>query len=330
MSRNLSNLKICVEKTAPFFKNISRVKDKKLKYSIGALRAAFLKNKIWPPDKMILNIYFINPENSQNIFRTRYSSNYLKDNNGKIVDIDPLQRVIDSRNMNVIDAIKLIINERYNKFSGITFNFVDNMNDSDIRISFDSADGAWSYVGKDSIQYKNQPTMNLGWFDVATVMHEFGHALGLIHEHQNPSGKDIQWNTKVVYEWASQTQGWDNQTTYTNIVEKYSIDQLNATSFDPESIMLYFFPAQLTMDNKGTSENLQLSASDVIHMSNLYPSGKMTPKEFFQYAYNKNIDDPIKYSEQTEGLSPLNMNLYIIIPIAVLVIILILFYMSYF
>jgi hypothetical protein len=29
------------------------------------------------------------------------------------------------------------------------------------------------------------------------VIHEFGHALGLIHEHQNPSG-GIQWNKPVV------------------------------------------------------------------------------------------------------------------------------------
>jgi len=35
--------------------------------------------------------------------------------------------------------------------------------------------------------------MNLGFLDGGTAAHEFGHAIGLAHEHQNPAG-GIQWN----------------------------------------------------------------------------------------------------------------------------------------
>ena len=50
--------------------------------------------------------------------------------------------------------------------------------------------------------------MNFGWLRPGTpleeymrvVLHEFGHALGLIHERQNPSG-GIQWNKPVVYRY---------------------------------------------------------------------------------------------------------------------------------
>ena len=327
MNKNLKSLKICVERTKPILKNIKKIKnlkDTKLKSTLGSIRAAFLKTKIWPPNKRSLNIFFMNPRDSEDIDRTKYSSSYLVDQNGMRVDVDPLQEIIDSKNMSVIDGIKLIINERYNKFCGMTFNFVDDINQSDVRISFDSGDGAWSYIGQDcaSSEYKNQPTMNLGWFDVATVIHEFGHTLGLIHEHQNPLGKDVDWNTKILYTWASQTQGWDEQTTYTNIIEKYSIDQLNGSSFDPYSIMLYFFPAQVTLDNKGTRQNLELSGVDVQYISNIYPNGKMQPPEFYQYAYKKNIGDTLKISQNGDANTLPPLNLQLIIPIAVVAVIL--------
>ena len=37
--------------------------------------------------------------------------------------------------------------------------------------------------------------MIFSWFSISTVMHEFGHALGLKHEHQSPNA-NIQWNMK--------------------------------------------------------------------------------------------------------------------------------------
>ena len=39
--------------------------------------------------------------------------------------------------------------------------------------------------------------MNLGFMDGGTAAHEFGHAIGLAHEHQNPQA-GIQWNEAQV------------------------------------------------------------------------------------------------------------------------------------
>src|SRR5262245_17937049 len=76
--------------------------------------------------------------------------------------------------------------------ANVAFNFRDNK-DADIRISF-SGLGSWSALGQRCRRIpRKQPTMNFGYLndysgdkDVRSmVLHEFGHALGLIHEHQS-------------------------------------------------------------------------------------------------------------------------------------------------
>jgi len=91
-------------------------------------------------------------------------------------------------------------------------------------------------------------------------------------------------------------QGWDKATTKINIIDKYKKDQINGTNFDKNSIMLYFYDSKLTKDKKGTNPNEILSIRDVIHMSKVYPGGKIDPKEFYLKTYgiqikNKDIDD---------------------------------------
>jgi hypothetical protein len=72
--------------------------------------------------------------------------------------------------------------------ANISFVF-DNAPNAEIRIKFDENDGAWSYIGTDCRGIPvNEPTMNLGFLDGGTAAHEFGHAIGLAHEHQNPKG----------------------------------------------------------------------------------------------------------------------------------------------
>lgn len=147
--------------------------------------------------------------------------------------------------------------------------------DAEIRIAFDPNDGAWSYVGTDCRGIpSNEPTMNLGFLDAGTAAHEFGHAIGLAHEHQNPAG-GIQWNEQVVIrEMAESPNFWDEQTTRHNILRKYSADHINGTAFDPDSIMLYFFPASWTLNGIATEANEILSRID----KEFIAGAKMYPK----------------------------------------------------
>ena len=161
----------------------------------------------------------------------------------------------------------------WSQVANIKFTFGNSPN-AHIRISFDPNDGAWSYIGTDNTHIPlNQATMNLGFLDGGTAAHEFGHAIGLAHEHQNPLG-GIQWNEAVVIAEAAKSPNfWDEETTRHNVLRKYSVDEINGTEFDPDSIMLYFFPASWTLNGIGTKENDVLSRLDkeFIAGAKMYP-----------------------------------------------------------
>lgn len=163
--------------------------------------------------------------------------------------------------------------------ANIRFEF-NNAPDAEIRIAFDSSDGAWSYVGTDSRTIpQNQPTMNLGFLDGGTAAHEFGHALGLGHEHQNPQG-GIEWNREVVIrDLMGPPNFWTVPQIEHNVLNKYSNDQIRGTGFDPSSIMLYFFPDSWVLNGSGTGANEVLSGTDQTFISSAaaYPGSVAPP-----------------------------------------------------
>lgn len=150
----------------------------------------------------------------------------------------------------------------------------NNAPNAEIRISFDPSDGAWSYIGKDCLGIPlNQATMNLGWQDEGVVLHEFGHTLGLIHEHQNPQG-GIKWNEdNVIRDLSGSPNFWDLATIRHNMFEKYDQDLIAGTALDKLSIMLYAIPKSWTLDGFQSEPNEVLSAKDKEFISSIkgYP-----------------------------------------------------------
>lgn len=146
---------------------------------------------------------------------------------------------------------------------------------SEIRVTFDPDDGAWSYLGTDCRHIPlNQATMNLGFQDGGTSGHEFGHAIGLAHEHQNPEG-GIEWNeAEVIRDLSGPPNFWDEPTIRHNVLEKYQHDQIRGTRFDPDSIMLYAFPARWTRNGIATQSNEILSATDRSFAALVYPRAR--------------------------------------------------------
>jgi hypothetical protein len=151
---------------------------------------------------------------------------------------------------------------------------------AEIRISFAEKDFSWSTVGTDAQTVgRSEATMNYGWLEPDTelseyqrvVRHEFGHALGMIHEHQNPTAK-IPWDKPKVYAYYAE-QGWSRADVDANIFEVYDTDSTNFTEFDPTSIMEYAIPEDLTIGNYSVGWNIELSPTDIEFMRRQYPAG---------------------------------------------------------
>lgn len=166
----------------------------------------------------------------------------------------------------------------WSNYANITFDFGD-YEDAEIRISF-KYKGSWSYLGTDalSINIKN-PTMNFGWLKASTsdkklervVLHEFGHALGCIHEHASPD-VEIPWNKEKVYKYyAGPPNNWTKQKIYNNILKKYSGSVTQFSQFDKKSIMLYPVSNKLTDGDYQVKLNQELSDQDKQFIAKIYP-----------------------------------------------------------
>lgn len=238
------------------------------------LQVAMVKAKMWKPGSELVVQFLtdpgIVPENNNGCNSPSgicwTPVKYLET---KTSDIDPLSYTVES--MHAIDAVKKVITERIMPMvKNIKIRFAEHGEVGNIRISFDPTGGAWSYVGTDCLG-QHGPTMNLGWLDVGTIMHEFCHTLGMIHEHQNPKGNTIKWNKEALYKYfGGPPNNWSKEMIDTQIILPADINTLNGTSFDPQSIMLYFYPPAVTLDGKGTSCNQILSETDKKFISGIY------------------------------------------------------------
>lgn len=295
----LSQLRICVEKILPINQNqYNELKNNSNSpQNYQKLRAAFITKKLWPQGT---NIKIAFTELGNDVPRTPLTTiKSSRDENNNPILMDPLQETIDK--LTTHEVVRKVVEERIQPIISLNLSFTDKIEQAQIRISFDSNGGAWSLLGTDCLQNKTGPTMNFGWLDVATVIHEFGHALGMIHEHQNPQSNPIKWDEQKVLSWAAATQGWNKEITERNILDRYSFDQINGSVFDPLSIMLYFFPGSLTLNNTGTHQNLRLSGLDVQFLNQMYPNSKETASQFYESVYGETLNQSIEASLHHEN-----------------------------
>ena len=163
--------------------------------------------------------------------------------------------------------------------ANLQFQWVDS-GDAEIRIAFMQGDGSWSYLGTVCRSISDpEPTMNYGWLTPDSddeelnrvVMHEFGHALGLIHEHQNPEG-GIEWNEPaVIAELSGPPNSWSEEQIRVNVLNHYPKGDVTTTPVDPDSIMMYPIPASWTLDGFSADLNADVSPQDREFISQEYP-----------------------------------------------------------
>jgi hypothetical protein len=164
----------------------------------------------------------------------------------------------------------------------------DSSQPSHIRVGF-AYKGYWSLVGQQSVDEARQfeQSLNLEGFDAAPpaepeftqlVMHEFGHALGLEHEHQSPFSeceKEFDWPRVEAY-LAGSPNFWSPEKTRHNMRRIFDDGNIRGSAFDAKSIMLYSFPALFYI--KGTAStcfskvNYEISKVDRETLNAMYPA----------------------------------------------------------
>ena len=158
--------------------------------------------------------------------------------------------------------------------------FRQDTTNTDIRISFKQK-GSWSTIGTScrSVTDKTRPTMNYGWLTeqstdeqvVRVVLHEFGHALGLTHEHMNPAG-GIPWNREqVIRDLSGPPNNWTLAQIENNMFRQFSEAETNFTALDAKSIMMYPIPAKWTTNGFSVDTNTALSDTDKKFIRRQYP-----------------------------------------------------------
>ncbi|KAI4867431.1 hypothetical protein F4820DRAFT_202233 [Hypoxylon rubiginosum] len=165
-------------------------------------------DRLWPRDKRYLAVRFLDGSSDE-------------------------RQLVESLVVNHYHAIAMRIRFRFLKFSDAT-------SPSDIRITFTTSGCSSSYLGRDNEKIaKNSHTMKLNMNQTsrskvqADVLHEFGHALGLIHEPKHPGCK-LNFNRTAL----KNRYGYDDKF----INKNYGVGSVigaRTTRYDIYSIMHY-------------------------------------------------------------------------------------------
>jgi hypothetical protein len=172
----------------------------------------------------------------------------------------------------------------WSAYANIHFELSDDA-DAEVRVSF-TQPGSWAYQSIMCLNVEHkEPTVNLGWLRVdssldeaeAVVLHEFGHVLGLLHEHSHPDPAFV-WNKEAVYRiFAGPPHFQTKESIDHSFFTTWQHDQFPFTKpYDVRSIMQYGFPRECFADGTEalpTERNMAISAGDREFVSRLYPYG---------------------------------------------------------
>jgi len=174
----------------------------------------------------------------------------------------------------------------WEKYANIKFKWVGDNEDAKIRVGFIPKSGHWSYVGRVNEEIeKEKNTMNLEFDDRdsdgeirGTTLHEFGHAIGCVHEQVNPkiAGK-FKWNPEPIYNYfMGPPNKWDKDTidrAYNSFRPKDD-PKVDSTEWDINSVMQYEIKAGWTTPSMTVGDNQNLTNYDKDFIGKIYGKPK--------------------------------------------------------
>jgi len=317
---NILSLRLCgtksmftKEKTK--LRSLSNKQAKKLKFIIQK------KNLIPPKTTIKVQFTWIYPNISlQDLLKKITNNNDEQLQTLFNIEVENIQQQNTDDDIK-IDAIKellkkyciIILMEQFQPIIGNNIRFQIDTNtstpsiDYQFRISFVENDCS-TYHLPDALNFyddTNNPsvatrgTINMGgWFDISTALHELGHAIGLVHEHQNLCGFNYTWKDKeIIYTYYNVVNGWDKAAVDNNMLD-YVVDFDTIMSiYDPKSIMMYDLPIFLSLNKIEYNNNVRLSPNDVYYINSIY--GWKKSLEELKIWYNTTIGEPFILSPST-------------------------------
>ncbi len=182
------------------------------------------------------------------------------------------------------DRIAQLVKYNWGQHANLKFQFFQGAPDANrpyhIRVKMLADEGYNSSLGTDALKIAG-PSMYLSRiYDLPldgaefkrVVLHEFGHALGMYHEHQSPAALSaIVWNQDVVYkEMGGPPNNWSRSLVEFAVFRTFA-SSLFSPALDLRSIMIYNIPARWTTNGFSASANSELSENDREYIRRAYP-----------------------------------------------------------
>lgn len=203
---------------------------------------AGLTSKLWPSSGITLGVYFMDTN-------------------------DP---TLKARILSHANAWSVFANVKFKEASAAL---------AQIRLARVTGQGYYSYLGTDILHVsKNEQTLNLDSFSMNTpdseynrvVKHEFGHSLGLVHEHLRGVIIDQLDANATIADFMA-TQGWSREEVIAQVLTPVPETQLTANSPDVHSIMCYMISARDTKNHQPIPGGTDIDDFDKQEIAKIYP-----------------------------------------------------------